>query len=784
MVDLSIYLNRTLAADRRYAQIDLKNDQVWEFSCAHNEPPALAIQSTYGLNCQGIKIFPRFTLQGTTLTDPRTFARSVHIEKRLTNYLLATCSPFSLLDVELEYWVPSSNSVCGRVRLINRGKSAISLNLEWAVLLKPKEGGQTMTSAEMGVNTILRGKTAELYPVFFLTGGPVPSTRAYPALSLEMTLPAGAERRVTWALATLDSHEASFTLARQNTALLWDSELLKHEMDQKRKTFLFISDDLVMNELLYETQVKAHQCLIQGKAPERRLTLLSKRQPDAPLGTFMISPITKRSNLPATIYDLWQISRILLPAEPELFKELIQGFLDNQQENGAIPWTIKPNGSPSIALTPPLLAGIALDTADCLQDNTWLSQVYAPLLEGLKYWFHSNSKDIESGWPVWDHLMQTGLDSSPLYSIWKEEDQGVDLSYIDSPALGAMLYHECCALIKISQKLDKPEEISWLQVTAERIREHVQSSWNEKKATYLYRDIRSSQTGSTSDCFQAERDGTYPVEINCDSERRLLVRCTKKGSLPENAAVTLHGKNLHGAVMEEFQFSKRQFQQGIVRLTSSSLFSTIEKIEVTGLHEEDQISVSLVGFDDEDISLLLPLWAGIPTAKQAKRLVTETLMKRYLSPLGLSVVPSRRYAKDHHTVQSFWNSILVEGMLNYGMREQAAKVLFAFLGAVRGQWENNFVLNDTIRVTDSQGVGDRDNVSALPGVVPLLRCLGMEQVRPNEVIFSGLNEFLPAFTVQYGRTSVYLNKECTKISTLNGSKIEIHDAGKQRIVLP
>ena len=784
MGDPSIYLNRTLAADRRYTQIDQKNDQVWELSCGHGEPPALALQSTYGLRCQGIRIFPRFTLQGITLTDPRTFANPVQITKRLTNYLKVVFSPFSVLDVELEYWVPSSNSVCARICLINRGKSAISLNLEWAVLLKPKEGGQAMSSGEMGVNTILHGKTEALYPVFFLTGGPVPSTRAYPALALEMTLTAGAERRVSWAMATLDSQEASFTLARQNTALLWDSELLKHEMEEKRKVFHFGSEDPVMNELLYESQLKAYQCLIQGQAPERRITLLSKRQPDAPLGNFAISSITRRSNMPATVYDLWQISRILLPADAELFKELIQGFLDIQQENGAIPWTINPNGRPSAALTPPLLAGISLDASDSLEDSAWLAQVYAPLLEAFKFWFREESNAGTSSWPVWDHIMQTGLDSSPLYSIWKEEDQGVDLKYIDSPALGAMLYHECCALIKISQKVNQQEELVWLQATAERIKAHVQECWDEEKATYLYRDLFSGQTPQAAGCFQAEADGNYTPAVECDGERRLLVRCIKKNGFPGNADVVIQGKNSQRKVSEEFHFTPGQFQQGIARLTSGSLFSSIDKIKVTGLHEGESLELILAGFDDEDISLLLPLWAGIPSAEQAARLVNETVMKRYATARGLSNVPSRRYSSDRITVQSFWNSVLAEGMLNYGMREQAARVLSAYFAAVENQWENNYVLNDTIRVSDGQGVGDRDTVSALPGVTPFLRCLGLEKISQNEIIFCGLNEFLPAYTVQYGRTSVYLTKECTTISTINGSKIEIHDMGKQKIVLP
>ena len=779
MSDHLINLKRTLAADRRYTQIDLDNDQVWEFSAAGSEPPALTLQSTYGLRCQGIKLFPRFGLPGTTLTDPRTFSGPARIEKRLSNYLLVKCSPFYSLDVDLEYWVPSSSTLCGRNRLFNNGDEAIVVTLEWAALLKPKDNGEVMANTTLGVNTVLSGKTSDLYPVFFLTGGPVPSTHAYPGLSLEMTLPAGSERRVSWALASLNSLDASFTMARQATALSWDAELLKHDMESKRKVFYFASGNKVIDDLLYETQVKAYQCLIQGPAPERRITLLSKRQPDAPLAAYSISAQTRLGNLPATIYDLWIASRILLPAEPKLFKELVLCFLDHQQENGAIPWTIKPNGTPSQALMPPLLADIALLTHESLQDRSWLSQVYPALLDALNFWFHD-----ETAWPVWDHLMQTGMDASPLYSVWQEDDQGINLQYIDNPALNAMLYRECKALIAMSRLLEHEDELPWLESRLEQIRAHVQECWNPDKASYGYRDIRGGKAHPAETCFQIEKDGTLIQSYLCGEARRLLVRCVKKEGFPAGTEVTVHGKNGKKAVVETFHFNPGQFRDGIARLTSDTLFTSIAKVKVEGLHTGERVQIGLVGFEDEDLSLLLPLWAGIPTPEQAQEIIQQTLMKRYLTPLGLGILPADRYADDRNKVNSFWNSILIEGLLEYGEREKAALIENRYLQAAAAQWQKNYLLNETLRVSDGQGIGERDCVGSLPGLTPLLRCLGIERFADSEICFNGLNDHLPSFTVQYGRTNLILEAGSTTVSTLNGSKIEIHEAGKQRVVLP
>ncbi|MHC1739557.1 MAG: hypothetical protein AB9897_00425 [Anaerolineaceae bacterium] len=777
MNDLAGLLNRTLAADIRFASIDLKNDQVWELTGSGGEPPSLAVQTTYGLRCRGIKIFPRFTLDGTTLTDPRAFSEPVYLKKRFADYLVINCSPFSSIDVELEYWVPSSNAICGRCTIQNNSFGSVTLNCDWAVLLQPLQTGEAMTNAEMGVNTILRGRAEDLYPVFFLTGGPKVSSKAYPSLTLEMTLAPGAQRRVSWALAAMESYESSFIMARQNTAQPWDSEILKREMEDKRKTFHFKSGDSQLDDLLNESQIKARQCLLQTAEPEERMTLLPKRQPDLPLGGFVVFPKTKMGNLPASVYDLWQASRALLPSAPEIIKALISGYVETQQADGAIPWAINPNGTATRALLPPFLGGIVCDLLPYLEGKTWLVQILPALIEAFKRWF-------AFGWPVWDHLLQTGLDMAPLYSRWNSKDQGVDMQYIDSPALGAMLYHECQSLLLISRWIGKEELSEWLRNKSEEIKTHVLAGWNDEKSSFEYRDIQSGETLSLSELYRTGANGSQKINMTLQGERRLLVRCLKPEGFPEITNLTIQGRNLKGGIEESFKFTPGQFQDGVARITSQQLFSGIEKIQLAGLQKTDSLVISLAGFDDEDISLALPLWAGILSQEQAVKFVENTLLPRYLTKYGLSCLPQDSYPNHPHTVMPFWNLILVEGLLKYGLCQQAATVLKSLYLGVGEQFKANKVMNDAIRVSDAQGVGNRDTLSSLPGLFPLLKVLGVEQVLSSEILFNGLNYYFPPFTVQYGKINVQLNQDCTTITTVNGSKVEIREPGMQKIILP
>jgi len=205
---------------------------------------------------------------------------------------------------------------------------------------------------------------------------------------------------------------------------------------------------------------------------------------------------------------------------------------------------------------------------------------------------------------------------------------------------------------------------------------------------------------------------------------------------------------------------------------------------ITGLQKGDEITISLAGFDDEDISLMLPLWAGLLSTEQAGRMVSQTLLPRYLSKFGLAALPIDRYPDHLHTSLPFWNATLTEGLLNYGLRENAAEVFQAFLAGSTSQWQTNGKINDAIRTDDGRGVGNQDNVNGLVVLLPFLRTLGIERVFPKEIIFNGLNDYLTPFTVQYGRAEVQMNRDCTTISTVNGSKIEIIEAGMQKSILP
>ena len=68
-------LSLTLAVDARLLIPDYTNDHIWEVKLGEGEPPALAVQTTYGLRASLMRLFSRFKEGENTAMDPASFNR-------------------------------------------------------------------------------------------------------------------------------------------------------------------------------------------------------------------------------------------------------------------------------------------------------------------------------------------------------------------------------------------------------------------------------------------------------------------------------------------------------------------------------------------------------------------------------------------------------------------------------------------------------------------------------------------------------------------------------------
>lgn len=773
MPDEILKIKRTLAADVFSSELDLANDQVWEL-CRAGNPPALSACTSYGLRCGGMRIFPEFRVQGVVRIDPNTFHDPVKIMKRLGNYLSLQCAPFPLLNVELEYWVPSSQVLCGRFKVTNNSGAPINTTIAWAADLNPLGQGEWMAAEQIGVNTILKGRSGELFPVLFVTGGPEATGSAHPALEVESTLPAGASRKFTWAVATLDSVEASFALARQSTSLQWENEIIRKEMREKSSLVEFHDEDDAFGDLMHESQVKASQLLVATPPPFKRISFLNKRQPDSQVFT----PTSRRQELISfsqiNAYDAWMLSRVMLPGNPLPFKEIIQYFIDVQQLDGSIPWTISSSGAASAARTPPLLASLACDVHTCLDEPEWLRSVYRPLLRSTKCWFSAHDQAL----PHFSNSLQVAIPEHPLYATGNG-GMGYSPVYIHDPTLDSMLFKECMSLLRIAAILSINEDLEWLSETTEFLRTSLDHCWDEQKHGYTYRDIESGLAYTSEDIHDFSRNGTLKLKRNFKIPRRLTFKLIQ--TTGPAVRVVLNGLNGDAPVKEEIELRPRLVTQPYQCLT---LFTRLDTIEISGLGAKSILQLSLTGNDVEDISLLLPLWSGVMSQTRQAELIEKTLVPRYLGEAGLTTYPFDRVPADQNTILPFWNDFIIEGLIFAGKRDLAAKICTALLEAQLKQWNTNGSVSSMFNAPTRHSQGELDTLTGLPAVWPFLRVLGIERLTTKEIILAGMNEHLPSITVKYKGTSLTMQPESTTIRTVKGEEIRLTEKTSFKVVLP
>jgi hypothetical protein len=72
-----------------------------------------------------------------------------------SNYLEFTFSPLEGVDVIMEYWVPSSKILAGRIALTSREPTADRLQVDWIGQLLPNGEGELMMPETMNMIFIL-----------------------------------------------------------------------------------------------------------------------------------------------------------------------------------------------------------------------------------------------------------------------------------------------------------------------------------------------------------------------------------------------------------------------------------------------------------------------------------------------------------------------------------------------------------------------------------------------------------------------------------------------------
>lgn len=767
----------TLSSDVRIGPVQYANDIVWQINPGGGSPPALSIETTAGLQVRSLRIFPRFRRDESFLNDPLEFSNPVSVRQIYPNYIALTCAPFNGLDLTFEYWVSASNNLAGRITAYNSSILRENLSIELCALLSPLTEGSNFQTNTYGASPILSAEFGKQTAILYLTGSPAPSTGPFPALRLDLDLYPARQQQFTWALSILPNLEDAVQLARLTTARLWHAEISHIEMVNVSQQLQIETGNRDWDTALALTQVTARRLLMPESSHLPKPSFVLARQPEH--GFSLRGDGSDYHHLwnGQTALDTWYLTSLLLPSAPHLARGLLENFIHVMEESGFIDWKPGLAGQRSRYLAQPFLAITAWQIHQTAPQPNWLEKIYPSLLRFLHHWFEDHDHD-QNGYPEWDHALQTGLEQAPIYDRWSPTGQGVEIWALECPSLGAMLFQECRCLSEIARLLKREQDLPWLTARMSTLRQDIEQTWDEAAITYRYQDTDTHCSPAGEELLQFQGSASFRIRRKFSPARRLQILLYSQSSATQMSLIRIHGNTPHGKVIEELGPRQFHWLQGLGRATSRNVFTTIERLEILQFHSEDTGILRTIDYTQEDISLLLPLWATIPDPPRAEKIIRHTLLERYHTACGFATLPSPAQAG----VMPIWNALLGEGLLAYGLRAQAAELCTTLLTAALPALRQTSAFRSPLCTQQMPVTSTEANaLNTLPPLGLFLKTLGLQQISANSVILQNFSPFLRPITVQYQGTKVTFRPNVSEVAFPGAELITISTPGLHKI---
>jgi hypothetical protein len=802
-------LSLTLAADMRFGPPDYLNDHIWELSLSSGEPPSLSIQTTYGLRARNMRFFYRFLEAGKSVITPASFHEAPRVLHFYPDFLVLRFVPIEGLEVTAEYWVPESHVIAGRLTFANRTTFPRHLDFELCGLLSPLGGKAFGPAQQHQMVRILTGSTGGLEPVVFMSGGPRRGIGPHPALTVGLDFEAGVSRSLTWACAAEASLVESFDLARRVAGRNWDAARARLELLNARHVVDIFTGDPDWDAALALSQKAAFSVLFPGGDHLPNSSFVRTRTPDNGHSRKGDGSDHASSWNGQSPFDAYYLSS-LLPGAPELRLGLLRNFLSVQAEDGTI--DAKPGlaGQRARFLAAPLLASMAWDLYQETHDDQFLADAFPRLHAFFNSWFAADRDQDADGIPEWEHLLQTGFDENPLFDVWYPWSQSLNIQTLLNPELESLLFREAASLIGMAERLGRESELADLRQRAPRLTASIAAAWNGRMARYAYRDRRTG--ASWTDRLIGSRKGPgelVPRRPECEQPVRLVIQVHTKAAAATRPTVEIFGRsnpparigarkkarNGESQTADDRPQSERiaaqqfQWRSGGLVAISELVYGKVERVVVEGLDEKDRVVVRTVNTAGEDITLFTPIWARVPHPDHVHSMVARLLRDEegFDRPFGIPALPAspssaRAGTREQIEAEAMamsvhlpWNNLIGEGLLAYGFRDEAARLITRLMSAVVTCLKHTNVFYERYHALTGAGMGERGSLAGFAPVGLFLKTLGVQILSPTSVRLEGRNPFPWPVTIVYRGMRLVRGLEGTEITFPNAAPITVTD---------
>lgn len=770
-------LSLTLAADTRLSQTNYIDDHIWELRIGGGEPPALALETTYGLRANRMRIFPRFLKPAVDRTNPANFHAPVRVQTYYPNYLSLTFAPFEGLHITAEYWVPESQVIAGRFKITNQSILPQSFRLELAALLNPRDNEGNFDLLQTDLGQVMSGETSNLKPIISLAGGTFSTTGPFPALAIDMEMYPGSHRTFIWVNASMRSHELSLAAGKKILANSWDASITRVDMQNISDMVHISTGNEEWDQVLILSQKISRQMVMQNWPYLPAASFILSRRPDqgfSTRGDGSDHPTTWKGQ---TVFDSYYMANLLLPGSPTLVQGFIRNFMATQSESGFIDWRVGLGGQRTQRLAQPMLATLAVQVAPYLDEESWYRELYPGLKRFFKNWtnpFLSNTWEC----PKWENAFQSAIEDSPIFDKFSGKARGVDSILLESPSLMAMLFREAASLAEMARVLGVHEDLPEFNNILEQINHFLAGCWNQSSGLYQYSDSLTHISHSSTSITSFQGQGSFTTRRSFKHPRRIIIRLETREERTYAVTVKIYGISTSGYIEETLpprSFSWRNFNAyGITQ----NVFLAINRVEIQGLTDKDRVKFYTPDFSIEDCSLMLPLWAGVMDKKQVKQLVENKLHKRFMQPHGIPISPGHV-----ENISMPWNILIGEGLLQYGYQNEAAEICSRLINTAVQSFKHHGAFYQYYHSHSGQPIGDQHHLYGLPSLGFFLQTLGIRYLHPKKISIDGFNPYPHPVTVQYHKVVLNCCSDHTEILFPTGQQVIVDRPGVHRVTI-
>ncbi len=776
-----------LAADASLVKTSYVDDHIWSIQLRSGDPPALGLATTFGLRARNFRLFPRFTEAYSTVSDPQEFNTLPIIRHIQTNYISLEFAPFLDINVVFDVWVPESNCCYGSITLENNGNTVRNIELDLVTQLSTSDGERMAPHAIEGA-TILAGKTANLVPILFVVGGATIGAGTYPALSMSVKLLPGKSVHHAWAIPGSQDQLSAFELARVVVGQNWDAAIARLDVFHSGKLEIFTGNPdwdaglaasarLANNLLVGPTEYLPHKSFVYSRNPDQGFSII---------GDGSDYDLAWRGQTP---FENYFLTDILLPHSLETCKELLKNFLFRQRDDGFVSNQPGLSTNRSNILATPILATTALKISEFDPDIEFLTEIYDGLYLLLNHWFTPMNDRDEDGIPEWSHVQQTGIEDNPFYSNWKEGSLGMDIRLVESPSLGSLLLMECKSLRKIANFIQREENMPQLDDWTKRLEVFLDHCWNPEYLRYMDRDRETHSSPQHVLLGQITGPGKLPVRQSYAQKQRLIFYLHTEANGSRQPEITIHGKDAggkfctHRISADKFNWF---FDRGFV--TSEETYNQIEWIRFENILPQDRLRVMTATYQQNSLAHFLPLWAGIPDIEKASKMIETSLLNpdEFLTENGLSIFSRQDRVSGGETTRTIfpiWHLPILEGMLTYGYRREAARIFTLLSRCIIDSLKSQNCFRRNYDGITGSGTGERNHLNGIMPVGLFLRILGVKAINSKKVYIEGQNPFPWSVTVRYKGTSIHRQNNMTTVVFANGKSIDVENTSPCMITL-